>query len=75
MKAYQYPLLWFSQSQRLKSPYKIFLGNLSLLKQLLDTCTNINPLKDTVEPYYSEPLKCGHLILTDVLLRYGLHSH
>ena len=29
----------------------------------------------TVEPHYSEPLKCGHLVLTDVLLQYGLHSH
>ena len=28
-----------------------------------------------VEPCYSKPLKCGHLILPDVLLRYGLHSH
>ena len=30
---------------------------------------------NTVGPRYSEPLKCGHLVLTDVLLRYGLHSH
>ena len=28
-----------------------------------------------VEPRYSEPLKCGHLVLTDVLPQYGLHSH
>ena len=28
----------------------------------------------TVETRYSKPLKCGHLVLTDVLLRYGLHS-
>ena len=27
-----------------------------------------------MEPRYSEPLKCGHLVLTDVLLWYGLHS-
>ena len=26
-------------------------------------------------PHYSKPLKCGHLVLTDVLLQYGLHSH
>ena len=30
---------------------------------------------NTVEPRYSEPLKCGHLVLMDVLLRYGLNSH
>ena len=28
----------------------------------------------TVKPRYSEPLKCGHLVLMDLLLRYGLHS-
>ena len=26
-------------------------------------------------PRHSEPLKCGHLNSTDVLLRYGLHSY
>ena len=30
---------------------------------------------NTVEPHYSEPLKCGHVVLTDILLRYGLHFH
>ena len=29
----------------------------------------------TVEPHYSEPLKCRHILLTDVLLQYGLQSH
>ena len=27
----------------------------------------------TVETRYSKPLKCGHLVLMDVLLKYGLH--
>ena len=28
-----------------------------------------------VELHYSEPLNCGHLVLTDILLRYGLHMY
>ena len=28
-----------------------------------------------VELHYSEPLNCGHLVLTDILFRYGFHVY
>ena len=47
----------------------------SLFDHPMNYSTFIQNSVSTVEPHYSEPQKCGHLILTDVLLQYGLHSH